>query len=505
MSLRRPVGPAPFLLLALVLLAAPLAAQEVRVEGGDDSPAAALLREILARNNYLRIDRDTILPASFVAPGDLVVYDAEVRLEGTVTGAVAVVGGHFFLRPRARVGGNIAVVGGDVYTSALATTGEILYTDPRTRVVIAGDSGVARPGEADVGIVPPEPAKRFGWIAGIPTYDRVNGLTVTGGALVRLSDEREGPRIEGWVSYRGEQENHIGGGGRFVYPLGVENLHLTAEASRETRTNDEWLRGDLSNSISVALNEKDYRDYYDADRASLMLTRPVGKPLIAGESWLGPRFGILAERARSLEAHRVFSIYDSDDAGRSNPPVIEETIVSAIAGTTLTWQGRTSNFTGDTQVEVALPGASDLEFTQLVAEGTFTAFAFRTHELSVYARSLYAFGDGAPPQRHAILGGGGTLPTLDIGDFRGDRLAFVESSYAIPFPRLALPYLGFPSIELLHATGAAWEAGDDMPEWVQNVGGGLAFAFFRVRVLVDPSVRPLEPKVSFRVTFPFQS
>jgi hypothetical protein len=124
----------------LFLLAAPLAAQRpITISGDDHSEAAQLAREIVARGNYLRFDRDTVLPATFHAPGDVVIYDADVRLEGTIEGRVAVVGGHFFIRPRAVVKGDIALLGGEVYPSALATTGRVLETAPRTRVRLAGD------------------------------------------------------------------------------------------------------------------------------------------------------------------------------------------------------------------------------------------------------------------------------------------------------------------------------------------------------------------------------
>jgi hypothetical protein len=36
-----------------------------------------------------------------------------------------------------------------------------------------------------------------------------------------------------------------------------------------------------------------------------------------------------------------------------------------------------------------------------------------------------------------------------------------------------VPYLGEPSIELVHQTGAAWTG--DAPPFIQNVGGGVRF------------------------------
>ena len=486
--------------------AASLRAQEIRVQGDDRSAAVRVAREIVARGNYLRIDRDTILPRDFRAPGDLVVYDADVRLEGTVEGSVAVLGGDFFIRPGARVGGQIAVVDGGVYTSALATTGAILRAEPGTvlRDADRNDSlRLAGVDEIDVEVIGPPRPGVFSFNPRLPTYDRVNGLTVTAGISLLPTRTEGGLVVDLWGSYRGENEvSKAGGGARVDLPLGVQAFRLVAEASRETRTQDRWLRGDFSNSVAVALNGRDYRNYYDSDRATLMLQRPVDRPLVAGESWFGPRVGVMLSRDRSLRTRDVWSIWENDEKGRPNPPVVEAEYASALAGAEVRWRGRLARFDADATLEHAFSG--DLRFTQLVGDVTFEATAVRDHTLTLYFRGMGPLNDdGAPPQRFGILGGGGTLSTLDIGDFRGDHLFFVESLYTIPFPRIQVPVIGSPSLELTYASGAAWQTGDDVPPWVQNVGLGVAFPFFRVRALVDPAIRPLEPKVSFRVSLPF--
>lgn len=486
-----------FAAVLLALPAGPVRAQEVRISGDDRSPAAQLAREILARNNYVRIDRDTTLPADFRAPGDLVIYDAEVRLEGAVEGSVAVFNGQLFIRPRSRIGGDIAIIGGDVYTSALATTGRILYPDPRSQVALAEDSAGGRPGE--VRLTPPRPRRFVTFLPRpYPSYDRVNGLTASLGARFLLARTDSGPRVDAWVSYRQENPDHLGGGARVDLPVGTQNLRVVGEASRATRTNDAWIIDDLSNSVTFGIRGNDYRDYYDADRASLLLTRPVGKPLIAGESWLSPRVGVQWERARSLQTQDVPTLFEGENKDRVNPPVLEGEIVSALAGADLRWQGRISGFTGGAHLEYAIPGASDAEFAQVIVNGRYTTTAFRTHVVDVYFRGMVPVsGDSAPPQRFGILGGSGTLPTLEVGEFRGDHLAFIEAVYAVPIHWIELPYLGIPNIEALYATGAAWTG--DMPEWVQNPGVGLAFTLARVRYYIDPATDKSRLSFSFSI------
>ena len=83
----------PLLLSALLLGAAPGRAQELRVEGEVRHPAVEALREVTGRGEYSVQHRDTLLPADTRIPGDLVVVDADVRLEGRVEGSVLVLPG----------------------------------------------------------------------------------------------------------------------------------------------------------------------------------------------------------------------------------------------------------------------------------------------------------------------------------------------------------------------------------------------------------------------------
>jgi len=470
-----------------LLLASRAAAQvDVRISGDDRSPAAELARAIVARGTYLRFDRDTVLPASFHAPGDVIVYDADVRLEGTIDGSVAVVGGNFFIRPRAVVRGDIALVGGEVYPSALAHTGRVLETRPGARVALPGDTAYHDTATYAATIIPPPPARLFSVATRpLPSYDRVDGLTLTLGASILPTRNDSGPRLTPWIAYRFENPDRLGGGVRIAVPLRVQNVEVQAEASRATRTNDAWQRGDLSNSISVFTTGRDYRDYYDADLLRLMVARPVGKPLIAGEGWLNPRVGVQWEDARTLRAKHVFSIWQSNDKDRFNQPVSEGSIVSAFGGAELRMVGRVSQLVANAQVERALAGSADADFTQVVGDATYTATAFRTHTLTVYLRGVASVMGDAPPQRYEILGGPSTIPTAGVARWRGDNLAFVDARYAVPLP-VAVPFVGQPSIVAAWVAGAAWTGGQS-PPWTQNVGAGVGFRFASAILYFDPT------------------
>ena len=506
-------------LLAAAALAAPAAAQVPRITGDADDPAVRVVRAVLERGNYVWIDRDTILGDDFRAPGDLVVYDAEVRLEGTVLGSVAVIGGDFWIRPGARVGGAIGAVQGGVYPAGLAIVARdsIFLQDPRTRVTIrtvpagadslpdvdiTADTAADGRYTAEVDIRPPPRPNLFAPTSGpTPTYDRVNGVTLQVGASVRLTPERGGARLTPWLAYRFEQPDHWAGGVGWNIPLRVQGLRLRGELSRATRTNDGWIYGDLANSVRALGFGRDYRNYHDADVARVTVERPIGTALVAGETWLGPRVGVQVSRDRSLTAQEPWSLFNRGGLARENPPVVEGTIVSLLAGTELHWRAPTTTFVGSVDVEHGLAGAGDAEFTQVVAAGLYRTRALRTHQLRFYARAMAPLGGGdAPPQRFGILGGSGTLPTEPIGAFRGDHLVFVESAYLIPIRRLIFPVVGSPAIEMTHAVGAAWVGGDE-PVWVQNAGAGIVFALLTAHVVVDPA-RPDDPQITFGVSIP---
>ena len=183
----------------------------MRGHGAKPDSATRVLQQVLARRDYLRIVRDTVLPASFHAPGDLLIVGAEVRLEGRVEGAVAVLDGVLFLRPGAHVGGPIAAVRGEVLASGKASHGAIIETPPRYSRRTS--SGVEP--DFEVVIVPPPapPRLKLRGIAGIglPAYDRVSGLSLHAAADLRLSERPGGAVLGAMLSYHAARTALDGG------------------------------------------------------------------------------------------------------------------------------------------------------------------------------------------------------------------------------------------------------------------------------------------------------
>src|SRR5690606_7986192 len=107
-----------------------------------------------------------------------------------------------------------------------------------------------------------------------------------------------------------------------------------------------------------------------------------------------------------------------------------------------------------------------------------------------------------PLQRWSFVGGSGTLLTYDVAEFRGDRVAFVETEYSIPLPRrLTVRPFGRPSFDLLHMAGMAW-TDDESPAFEQNIGARIRYNVVYVRVVTHPSRFADDVEVSVSVSLP---
>ena len=481
--------------LLLSLAAVSLHAQALEIRGGEGTAARQLAEEITGRGRFLLIDRDTVLPPTFHARSDVVVLGAEVRLEGRIDGDVAVLGGHLFLRPRSNVAGRVAVLGGGVYPSALGTHGEILdpAVQPEVREVAAGTGRAVR-----VADPPSQPRVTLPGIFGVlpPAYDRVNGVTTGVQAQLRLAPRAENAALLGFATYRTGLERP-GGGAQLRIRVG-DNLRLTARASRETHTNEAWIRGTLANTLAALAVGSDVRNYYGSDRLALIVDRPDVLVPRVGEWLWSPRFGALLSDDRSFPQTTEWALFGTGSLGleRPNPPVDEGMLASALAGSAFAWQGRTSALDGEMDVELA-PGLGDFAFAQLRASAAYQMAALRTHRILLGARVLVPVGgEGAPQQRWSGLGGAGTLPTYRTLVYRGDHLAFVNARYGIPLPQLQIPLLGAPELQLRYATGAAWPSSSDMPRWGQNLGATLRFLPAALELWIDPASDDLDLTVS---------
>jgi hypothetical protein len=492
------VGPALALAVAVVP-PPPVAAQEpeiqVELRGASDVALDRRLARLLA-GDPLIVTRDTLIArGDTVAAPVLVLGEVTVIVEGALLDDLVLVRAGAFVRPGALVGGDLVNIAGGLYRSELATIrGTIIdlptasydvVEEPGRLVIVASDA--------------PSPLQLDGFL-GLhePAYDRANGLTATWGATYWFPMLRSAqPYVHGQAGWRTEPGDPVYGA-ELGMRLGASTV--AAGYERASDTNEQWIRGQTLNSLNYLLSGKDYRDYHEVRRAWAGLTRRFGDEAKNVFAVLRARFQ--AEESRSLPGDDPWHIFG--DSVRPNPLIDDGRITSAVADLSLEWEGLETRADGTLSVERAMD-VLDGEFTftrvTLDADWAMHALADHTVEIEVHAQAPLS-GGTLPRQRWGFVGGSGTIQTLDFARFNGDHVFFVETKYIIPMPpRLGLPLLGAPDVELVHGAGMAWFEGEER-RFRQEVGVRLQFFSLYFRYMIEPA-EPRNGDLDIGLGWPF--
>jgi hypothetical protein len=476
--------------MLLIVVAAPVSAQDIRFDPRPDWPAERQFDAFLEAGGYVLLEADTVLGPEDGVDGNLLVLEADVRIEGQVTGDVVAVGGDLFLRPGARVGGSVLVLGGGFYASRRAEiAGELTYRP--------NDIYAVRRGETEIRIHPvreiPETLTLHG-LSGItfPTYQRVDAWTLGLGATVRNIDWGWQPSLEARVRLKTDRGRLEGTLRQAWYPTG--SLTFGAEAERATRTNEGWVRGDVANTLSFFFAGDDFRNYYEADRVAVFLRGTETA------RW-GPILEVEWEKARSLAASDRFVLF-AEDAADTNPSIDDGEVLTAKLGARFRRRTAATSMIASASVEVA-DDAVGGDFTYAIGELTadWVGPGLAAHEVEAF---LLVRGDlsGSPPrQRWAAVGGRATLPTVPLLAERGSRLVFGQFAYLVPIERLRVGVLGAPRWFLRIAAGAGWNDGAEAG-FETNLISGLRLSVFELAVAVDPGESDLDAVVYGILRFP---
>lgn len=463
-----------------LLTTVPAAAQEVVLRGASDVALDRRLTRLL-RADPLVITTDTRIPAGdTIARPVLVLGEVTVIVEGVLLDDLVLVEAGTFIRPGAVIHGDLVNMNGGLYRSELATVRGVIIDLPAAAYQVVEEDGVLVIVASDA----PSPLQLDGFMGvQIPTYDRVNGLTAVAGATWHFPMLGEvQPYVHGEIGWRTELGEPVYGG-ELGFRAGA--YALAGGYTRESDTNERWIRGDLMNSLNYLLSGKDYRDYHDVERAWAGLSRQFGDLEKSLFAVVGARLQV--EDATSLPGGQPWHILG--DSARPNLPIDDGRITSAVAEVAVEWEGIESVAEATLTVEqamAALDGAFTFGRVTLDADWAVHAFANHTVEMEVHAQAPLD-GGTLPRQRWSFVGGSGTLQTLDFAEFYGDRVVFVESAYVIPVsPRLAVPFLGAPDFELVHAAGMAWTE-DEKRDLRQEIGARLQFFSLYVRYMFEPT------------------
>ncbi len=337
----------------------------------------------------------------------------------------------------------------------------------------------------------------------IPSYDRVNGLTLPWGPKFELGDGKFD--IDALVRYRsnlGKWDPSLEG---IIRPGDTNELRFFAGTG--TFTNDGWIRDDLTNSGAALVAGSDARNFYRANRANARLATTVMRPSFSFTPFLEgniERDWSTGSLAPTKSPWSFFGRKGKLKMRRANPRVARGSIASILGGTgiELVRGGLDGKLdaTVEKSVRTALkpdcsgvpaggfcaelaPGES---FTQLTLDGKVRFPTFGTQTFAFKGHTVITGGSGfAPAQRFAYLGGSGTLATVNLLALGGDHLLFVQGDYVVPIDRIQLPYVGSPFVALRYAAGNAGL--DRVPALIQNLGVGAGASFFRVDYSIDPA------------------
>lgn len=481
---------APLLFVGAFAAARMEAQQPVVVRDPGPGPVPRLLASALALPYRLFVPSSTPaeLPRDSSYGATVIVLHRDAIVAGRVHGDVIVVGGDAFMHPGAVVDGRVIAVGGGVYSSLLAVIrgGTESHRD-FTYEVVRTSAGFALSYRA----IRVQPTQEFSlpgiYGVRIPTYDRADGLSVSGGPSFALDTGYVA--IDPTITYR----SNIGAFDPGIHG-DVQFGRLTRAdvfAGRTTLTNDDWIWSDLLNSAAVLGLGLDTRNYYRADRFQGTLHHLYETTYTELEPFVGLRAEhdreIGPDSAASGGPWSFFGRESHERILRFNPPAQRGTLASALLGAHLDWTVPSARARIDLLNEVASFQVGSRHFDQTTVDGEIRFPTFGQQEFFLSTHVIYTFGDSAPPQRWSYLGGSGTVITLPLLSMGGDELLYVESNYFIPIYRLDLPVLGAPSITLRHMIGSAGIR--KLPAFQQNLGVRAAMSFLRFDAVVDPARR----------------
>jgi hypothetical protein len=469
-------------LLAALLAPSAIGAQDVVLREPGPERVASIVRSTASGPHALRVGTgNLVLPRDSVVTTSLLVLGRPTYVSSRVQGDVVVVGGDLFLRTGSQISGRAIAIGGGVYRTMLGTVGggvESYRDDGYAIDARANGYELSYEGRRR----DPPPLLQLAGVSGLllPTYDRVDGLSLPVGVLLTLGDRAV--EIQPSVTYR----SRLG----VVDPAVTVSiapeapLRLEADAGRSTRTNDAWSYSDLINSAATIAFGNDTRNYFRADGGTARAIGHVERTGVVLEPFVGGRYEKVSPITGVGNVWAFSGRKSVEHMARPNPLVESGEIASGLLGARLEYE------VGPVQARLSAEGEHGFRtpggtssFTQVTLHGLIEFPTFRSQRLRVEAHGVATAADSTPRARYAYLGRGGTMPLLELLEQGGDQLLLVESRYLIPIPAIVLPKVGSPSLHLRHLIGAAGVG--SLPTLEQEIGVGAGISVLRVEGIFD--------------------
>lgn len=349
----------------------------------------------------------------------------------------------------------------------------------------------------------------------IPSYDRVNGVSIPWGPTITVGAGRL--VVDPTVAYRSNLGKIDPALSVYAALTGDSAVALTLAGSRGTFTNEGWIRSDLINSLITLGLGHDARNYFRADRGEARLVGRIALPGADdldedGANTLHLFVGARAERDWStgwrplppetlggmpelphggadVNPRGPWSFFNRTDERngmtRPNPAIDPAHLTSLLLGGRVDYRSEPVTLLLDVLGEGADYAHRDGQFRQVTLDGHTEVATFAGERFEVDGHLVTTSQGPTPPQRYAYLGGSGTLATVDLLTLGGDHLYFVDARYVIPIPGVELPFVGQPFIAPRFAGGAAAVGGYGVP--VENIGFRAGLGPLRFDAVWNPS------------------
>lgn len=465
--------------LALLLLAPLLVrAQDVTVREGAGRRSAEIIRETVAQPHVVKSGTTRLeLPRDSTITSTLIVIGRPTYLASKVQGNVVVIGSDLFLRPGVEISGHAVAIGGTVATTTLGHVGgKIESFRDETYNVTTQQGGYVldyRSMRVAESIPVVQPAGIEGLL--VPSYDRVDGLSLPVGARVTLGDRAV--EIEPSVTYRSRLGALDPAVDVRINPDGP--VRFDGRAGYFTRSNERWNYSDLVNSATTFLAGIDTRNYFRSKGGEGRIFGLVTWPGLSLEPFVGARYEKISPITAAGNVFSVKARKSTERMLRDNPLVESGSIGSGLLGAEMydTTGLVTSRLLAELEQSfTTVTGTTN--FTQLTLDGRLGFPTFGTQSLHFRAHGVATAGDSVARARYTYLGGSGTLPVLEQLELSGTEVLFLESRYMIPLDRVILPLIGSPVVTLRHIMGAAGVK--QLPSLEQEIGVGLGLSALRL-------------------------
>lgn len=465
--------------LALLLLAPLLVrAQDVTVREGAGRRSAEIIRETVAQPHVVKSGTARLeLPRDSTITSTLIVIGRPTYLASKVQGNVVVIGSDLFLRPGVEISGHAVAIGGTVATTTLGHVGgKIESFRDETYNVTTQQGGYVldyRSMRVAESIPVVQPAGIEGLL--VPSYDRVDGLSLPVGARVTLGDRAV--EIDPSVTYRSRLGALDPAVDVRINPDGP--VRFDGRAGYFTRSNERWNYSDLVNSATTFFAGIDTRNYFRSKGGEGRIFGLVTRPGLSLEPFVGARYEKVSPITAAGNVFSVKARKSTERMLRDNPLVESGSIGSGLLGAEMydTTGLVTSRLLAELEQSfTTVTGTTN--FTQLTLDGRLGFPTFGTQSLHFRAHGVATAGDSVARARYTYLGGSGTLPVLEQLELSGTELLFLESRYMIPLDRVILPLIGSPVVTLRHIMGAAGVK--QLPSLEQEIGVGLGLSALRL-------------------------